>query len=263
MDERRHEFTAILYSGQKATADGLGSEKQPNDSDDCTKKTILREVWFPGNHGDVGGSIPFDRRYGQSLANHSFRWIIRAAAISDPENSLLFDFDALQKYYAVLFHAPISRVQYRVSPMSMWFLSRLRTPPFENCQWSQSAEFMHTHGTQLIRNQRPDEDLKNPNSQSNWYRELCKCRVSQGVGMLWRVTRLFRLNWSGRPRCLPEHAQVHCSAYFVPDATNAQIMVNGQPVQIVLQEKQQPGDERYPVRISSLAYIHVGTYQPN
>ncbi|KAL1876963.1 hypothetical protein Daus18300_002570 [Diaporthe australafricana] len=37
---------------------------------DCNKVTNLKQVWFPGNHGDVGGGW-----YDQQMANISFAWI--------------------------------------------------------------------------------------------------------------------------------------------------------------------------------------------
>ncbi|CAH6720799.1 hypothetical protein CLIB1444_04S08218 [[Candida] jaroonii] len=46
--------------------------------DDCTCQDI-KEVWFPGNHGDVGGGWKPDEGTNQCLSNMSLRWMLSQA----------------------------------------------------------------------------------------------------------------------------------------------------------------------------------------
>lgn len=56
VDERRVKFKAALFAqDKKITTEELGHEHQTHDDED------LKEVWFPGCHGDVGGGWPASR----------------------------------------------------------------------------------------------------------------------------------------------------------------------------------------------------------
>ncbi len=237
LDECRPEFTALLYSGQESTQIDLENLKPI-----LYTKTQVCERWFAGDHGDVGGSIPVDHRHEKHLANHSFRWITRAAALSDPGNEgLLFDYTALNRYYQVLFYAKRPDVLYRTPPMSMWFLLRLVTFPGEDPD-SENEHFLYKYGRQLMRNQLPNEDLP-ANEQT-----MDDCAVNARIAWFWTAMRWVKLNPKGRPRAMPGVAKFHPSVnlqpHYIPKTGHL-------PAENVSEEG------CYPVGIHSIVSLHL------
>ena len=56
----------------------LGRKPKRKVDEDCTCQDI-KEVWFPGNHGDVGGGWVPDEGTNQCLSNVSLRWMLAEA----------------------------------------------------------------------------------------------------------------------------------------------------------------------------------------
>ncbi|KAG6830582.1 hypothetical protein H0H92_016033 [Tricholoma furcatifolium] len=68
--------------------------EDPEPEDDVTPKTDVREVWFSGTHGDVGGGCVADTEP-RSLANISLRWMVRQ--VQQSNCGIQFDDKALER----------------------------------------------------------------------------------------------------------------------------------------------------------------------
>jgi len=98
LDERRANFEPVLYDVSKASLGGddknLASQHPGGDSkpDRKGKKvevtTDVKQVWFAGCHGDVGGGSLLEDD-GRCLANVPLRWMIRE--VKDSGCGILFD----------------------------------------------------------------------------------------------------------------------------------------------------------------------------
>lgn len=62
-----------------------------------------REVWFKGQHADIGGGAPKPEQRDPStsqsmLSNISLRWMVRQCFDNSVESGIIFDMEALERY---------------------------------------------------------------------------------------------------------------------------------------------------------------------
>ncbi|ODV85423.1 hypothetical protein CANARDRAFT_221131, partial [[Candida] arabinofermentans NRRL YB-2248] len=82
IDERRGKFKQNLFVPHSYTPSFFNLSCKDNDDDDEVNltpiSTDLLELWFPGDHSDVGGGWPLDLN-GHSMANIPMNWILSSA----------------------------------------------------------------------------------------------------------------------------------------------------------------------------------------
>lgn len=80
IDERRADFKRVRWGGSLAVVDG-------------PKMDRFEQIWFAGNHADIGGGYPENE---SRLSDISLKWMIEAASDRLGDEGLLFDHSVLQ-----------------------------------------------------------------------------------------------------------------------------------------------------------------------
>lgn len=248
--------------GPRPTAERRSSLLSSSSAVDKSKliRGEFQEIWFPGNHGDVGGGWSPDVN-GQFLSNLSLRWMFSEAikagirfqkdelvGFAERYSSLdgllspVHDLLSLLKHNKTLQMTESDKQQ--ILQISTLLYNKKKIPDFRSCAVidDPSYQALFNSGVYLTSLRRLKNDIKGPHSTAEIFRyhqniPQYPIQGSDGRGnnslletLCWWLLELIPMGtkienkdgeWRnvyipnlGRPRSVPDYAQMHCGVLW-------------------------------------------------